>query len=121
MSETEAAADAAATTPEEAPAPAWPKKIALKKPIVGLLPDGAKIEELSLREPTAKDIEVCGNPCRPNWETGEVTFDEKKMSAIIAQLSNVPPPFISKLDPRDWTNAAWRVHSFFLPDLAMWR
>jgi hypothetical protein len=71
------------------------------------------------REPTAGDINRYGNPCRIDV-TGEVLIDEQKMTRVIASLSGILPPLIDAMDPRDWNSCAYRLRSFFLPEVAAW-
>jgi hypothetical protein len=80
---------------------------------------GVKIAEVVLREPRAGDINRYGNPIRINQD-GDVVIDERKMTYMIAALSNILPPFIEEMDPRDWNSCAYRLRRFFLPDPAAW-
>ena len=80
---------------------------------------GNEVKELSLREPRAGDINRYGNPVRVNSE-GDVIIDERKMTYMIGALSNILPPFIEEMDPRDWNSCAYRLRRFFLPDPAAW-
>jgi len=78
-----------------------------------------EIREVVLREPRAGDINRYGNPVRVNQD-GDVLIDERKMTYIIAALSDILPPFIETMDPRDWNSVAYRLRRFFLPDPAAW-
>lgn len=81
---------------------------------------GDEVKELKFREPTAGDIEKCGNPVNINFdgsETPKISFDAKSMSAMMSLLASVPPSTIRQLHPRDWNSAAWSLASFFMPDL----
>ncbi|MFH0298354.1 phage tail assembly protein [Bradyrhizobium sp. 31Argb] len=80
---------------------------------------GEKISEITLREPRAGDINRYGNPVRIDQE-GEVRIEERKMTFIIAALSDILPPFIEDMHPRDWNSVAFRLQRFFLPDPAAW-
>jgi hypothetical protein len=80
---------------------------------------GEDVKEVSLREPRAGDINRYGNPIRVNQD-GDVIIDERKMTYMIAALSNILPPFIEEMDPRDWNSCAYRLRRFFLPDPAAW-
>jgi hypothetical protein len=80
---------------------------------------GEDVREVSLREPRAGDINRYGNPIRVNQD-GDVIIDERKMTYMIAALSNILPPFIEEMDPRDWNSCAYRLRRFFLPDPAAW-
>ena len=74
---------------------------------------------ITLREPRAGDINRYGNPVRFNQE-GDIVYDERKMTYIIAALSDVLPPFIEDMHPRDWNTVALRLRNFFLPDPRGW-
>lgn len=96
----------------------WPIIVKLlHKPIRNNL--GVDVNEVTLREPRAGDINRYGNPIRINSE-GEVVIDERKMTYMISALANILPPFIEDMDPRDWNSCAYRIRRFFLPDLAAW-
>lgn len=77
------------------------------------------IDELVFREPTGGDINRYGNPCRIDY-AGEVMIDEQKMTRVISALSGILMPNIEQMHPRDWNSCAYRLRSFFLPDLAAW-
>ncbi|MCA1452129.1 phage tail assembly protein [Bradyrhizobium sp. BRP22] len=96
----------------------WPITVKLlHKPIRNN--KGEKISEITLREPRASDINRYGNPVRIDQE-GEVRIEERKMTFIIAALSDILPPFIEDMHPRDWNSVAFRLQRFFLPDPAAW-
>lgn len=77
------------------------------------------IKTLEYRAPTGEDILRCGHPLKFNWsmDPPEITFDEKKMAAMMAALYRQPPSVISRLSPQDWTTAAVKIMVFFTPDL----
>ena len=105
---------------EEAPAwqEEWPLLVKLiNKPIRNNR--GELIHELKLREPRAGDINRYGNPVRINQD-GDVVWDERKMTYMIAALADVLPPFIEDMHPRDWNTAAMKLRNFFLPDPRAW-
>ena len=96
----------------------WPIKVRLLyKPIRDNT--GDKVREVTMREPKAGDINRYGNPVRVNQE-GDVVIDERKMTFMIAALTEILPPFIEEMDPRDWNSCAYRLRRFFLPDPAAW-
>ena len=96
----------------------WPVVVKLLyKPLV--IPGDKTYTELSFREPRGGDINRYGNPIRVNQD-GDVIIDERKMTYMIAALSNVLPQFIEEMDPRDWNSCAYRLRRFFLPDPAAW-
>ena len=90
--------------------------VKLRKSVIA---HGDEINELKFREPTAGDIEKCGNPVNIDFhsDTPKMTFNEKAMSAMMAQLAAVPPSTIRQMNTRDWNTAAWNLASFFMPDL----
>jgi hypothetical protein len=91
--------------------------VKLRKPIMA---HGDEINELKFREPTAGDIEKCGNPVNLDFHSGDtpkMSFDTKAMSAMMSALAAVPPSTIRPMHPRDWNSAAWNLASFFMPDL----
>jgi hypothetical protein len=92
--------------------------VKLRKPIqLG----SEEITQLTFREPTAGDIERCGNPVNIDFISGDtpkMTFDAKAMSAMMGVLAGVPPSTIKKMNTRDWNSAAWNLASFFLPDMS---
>ena len=89
----------------------------LRKPIQA---NGEEVLELNFREPTGGDIERAGNPVVLDIFSGEnpkITFDEKKMTAMMSSLAAVPPSSIRQLHPKDWNSIAWQLVHFFTPDL----
>jgi|SRR4029077_930455 hypothetical protein len=91
--------------------------VSLRKPVIA---HGEEVKELRFREPTAGDIERCGNPVNIEFnEDGKpkMTFNEKAMSAMMSQLATVPTSTIKMMNTRDWNTAAWNLASFFMPDL----
>jgi hypothetical protein len=117
----------AAPPPEIAPSPVeqppieaeqWPIRVKLLHRVIRNNKN-EEIREVTLREPRAGDINRYGNPVRINTE-GEVIIDERKMTYIIAALTDILPPIIETMDPRDWNSVAYRLRYFFLPDPAAW-
>ena len=114
---------AAASAPAPTGGNPWAVKVTLSEPIEITDAGGQvlkRIDELLFRKPTAMDIiEVGGNPVNMDVfdenPFGTIRFDGKQMSAMIARLSNTPPPFIAKMAPSDWMYCAWQLSGFFLP------
>jgi hypothetical protein len=107
----------AAMTPEErerADAMDDPLAHPLTKPIEA---HGEMISILHWREPTGGDIEKAGNPIsielEPNSGRYRVSFDEKKMTAMMVHLAGVPPHTIRALRAGDWTAIATKIFRFF--------
>jgi hypothetical protein len=95
-----------------------PLVVKLRKPIQA---NGETVSELKFREPTAGDIERCGNPVNIDFQssdTPKMSFDAKSMTAMMSTLAAVPPSSIRQMHPRDWNSAAWNLASFFLPDMS---
>jgi|SRR5215475_603095 len=80
---------------------------------------GELVSSLTFREPRATEINRIGNPLRMLWD-GEVIYEEKKMTYIMASLCGLLPPLLDQMDPRDWNSCALRLRKFFLPDLRAW-
>lgn len=94
--------------------------IKLSEPIEA---NGETLEEITFREPSAADIELCGNPVCLDWNnvTGPTSnprpyFDTKAMSHMMSVLAAVPPSSIRKMKTRDWNTAAWGLAGFFMPE-----
>lgn len=96
----------------------WPIKVRLLYKAIRNN-NNEKVNEVTLREPKAGDINRYGNPVRVNQD-GDVIIDERKMTFMIAALTEILPPFIEEMDPRDWNSCAYRLRRFFLPDPAAW-
>jgi hypothetical protein len=82
--------------------------------------DDDNITVLRWREPTAGDIERAGNPIKIDFFSTppQLTFDEKKMSAMISLLAGVPPSSIKMISAADWNSIAWKLVRFFMPAMA---
>jgi hypothetical protein len=103
------------SSPADLPADdvAWPMIVKLSfKPIKNN--KNETINELSFREPRGGDINRYGNPARMN-NVGEWIIEERKMHYIMAALSDVLPPLLDAMDPRDWNVCAYELMRFFLP------
>ena len=86
----------------------------LSKPIQA---HGDEITVLRWREPTGGDIERAGNPVYLDFsgEKPSITFNEKKMAAMMSLLAQVPPSSIRMLSAKDWNAVAWKLFRFFTP------
>jgi hypothetical protein len=106
--------------PVEAQEPndSWPITVKLlRKSIFGNKRE--RLTELTFREPTGRDIVMCGNPVRIDG-TGEIVVDEAKMTKMMAQLSGVLLPLLNDMHPVDWNSCSYRLRRFFLPDPTSW-
>jgi hypothetical protein len=102
---------------DTAPAPAdTSRTFKLRKPLQA---HGETINEITFREPTGADIELCGMPVTIDFgfDPPRVEFDTRKMSAMMVQLAAVPPSTIRAMNPRDWSTCAWGLSNFFVPEL----
>jgi hypothetical protein len=93
------------------------RRVTLRKSIRGLDANKENVVDIGalvFREPTGEDIETAGNPVMIN-DKFDVRWDERKMSAMLAQLSGTPTSSIRKLTASDWAACAWAVTPFFLP------
>ena len=81
---------------------------------------GEELHILRWREPTGADIERAGNPIIVDFfgEKPSLTFNEKKMSAMISALCQVPPSSVRQLTAGDWNSIAWKLVRFFMPKMA---
>lgn len=89
-------------------------RVQLSRPVQA---HGAEISELVFRQPTGGDIVRCGNPVKINMAAAdpELTFDETKMTRMMAVLAAVPESTIGALSASDWMFCAYSVASFFMP------
>lgn len=78
----------------------WPVEIELLRPVEQ---DGQKLESLSLREPTAVDIELC-------WKAGG---EIPRMIHLLAQLGDLSPEQVRSMKAVDFMRAT-RVAGAFL-------
>lgn len=78
---------------------------------------GEELRYLKWREPTGADIERAGNPIIVDFfgEKPSLTFNEKKMSAMISTLCQIPPSTVRQLTAGDWNAIAWKLVRFFMP------
>jgi hypothetical protein len=86
----------------------------LSKPIQA---HGDHIDTLRWREPTGGDIERAGNPVYLDFSgpTPTITFNEKKMAAMMSVLCAIPPSSVRSLTAKDWNAVAWKLFRFFTP------
>lgn len=83
-------------------------KIPLSKPIEA---HGKEIDSLTLREPTAEDVMVCGYPLTIG--DGEATPNAAVIGKLIARLAGVPPSTVKAMSMPDFNAAMGVVLSFF--------
>lgn len=92
----------------------------LQRPISAF---GKQLDVLYFREPRAGDITRHGRPVNytPGYDFSSITFDEAKMTAMLAALSGVPQSSIDFMTTQDWTECAWGVSRFFIPGVSTTR
>src|SRR5262245_65516756 len=94
------AKEASKSAAEEESAPpkeAGPITVKLRKAVIA---NGEEVMELKFREPTAADIERCGNQVNIDFFSGEtprMSFEPKNMSAMMSTLAAVPPSTIRQM------------------------
>ncbi len=77
--------------------------------------DGKTVTELTLREPTGREIRTCGMPIKFTPGAGDeasMTFVTESMAQIIALTANVLPPQVDALPMVDWVRLAYEVAGF---------
>lgn len=91
-----------------------PLEQVLRKPIDA---HGEKLDVLHWREPTGGDIEFAGNPLVVDFvdNAPRISFNERKMGAMISHLAQVPPSSVKQLTAADWTAIAFKLIRFFSP------
>lgn len=96
----------------DATKPGLTKTVKLTRPIPFM--DTTK-DELVFREPTGKDVAEIGDPVWMDNE-GKLDWNEAKMTAHMARLSDTPIGSIHKMRAGDWKQCAWALTTFFLPE-----
>lgn len=85
----------------------------LSKPVEA---HGAKITELTFREPTGGDIRKCGMPYKmeftPQGSQLMIT-DTEAVSRYISELGGIPPSSVNAMNPADYQGAAAIISNFF--------
>jgi hypothetical protein len=84
----------------------------LRKEVVA---HGEKVMKLTFKEPTGGDIERVGNPVAMG--AGGIHFEAPIMSAMMSHLAGVPTSTIRMMHSKDWSNAAFTIWGFFVPDV----
>lgn len=85
-----------------------PIVITLSRPVEA---HGEAIKTLSLREPNAGDIKVCGYPLQIS--DGAAIPVAGAICKYIARLANVPPSTVDKLTPADFNACLTAIVDFF--------
>ncbi len=92
---------------DQKPLSPWPIRHKLSRPVPG--PEG-EVTEISFRAPNAGD--VIRNGFDPYKDDQPVTFDEKKMAALMAALSGLPDSSITRMTTSDWFFCATLIARF---------
>lgn len=81
---------------------------------------GKLLDAIHFREPKAGDITRHGQPVNytPGYDFSTITFNEPKMTAMMAALSGVPQGSLDSMTTQDWTDCAWGVARFFIPGVS---
>lgn len=82
--------------------------IKLSKAIVA---HGEELTELTLREPTGKDIRTCGSHITGNGRGGSI--DTEAIARYISALAEIPPSSVDLLSGADFLKAQSAVLGFF--------
>lgn len=79
--------------------------------------EGEPATEIAFREPRAGDVMRIGNPVAVDLyaEPPRITYDDDRMGAMLAALSNFPKPMIERMHPQDYVACCWGLSGFFLP------
>lgn len=84
--------------------------IPLTKPISA---HGEEITELTLREPTGKDIRVNGYPFTASGD-GQIILIGASVCKYISTLAGIPASSVDALSATDFNALGWAVAGFFL-------
>lgn len=78
---------------------------------------GETITELSMREPTAREMRSLGDPFTPVYgadgSTRALNFDNETVVQYLSKLCTVPPSTIDKLTAKDFLSARGELTRFF--------
>ena len=99
MNDTPLTADVPEDNFDQAPEEQAPEHV-LSKPIQA---HGEEVRVLRWREPTGGDIETAGNPVYLDFSGAQptITFNEKKMAAMISLLTAIPPSSVRQMTAKD--------------------
>lgn len=86
-----------------------PAKVRLHRPIRA---HGEELQELTLREPSGKDLRLCGMPYRVT-QGEEVVIDSAVMARLIVSLAAVPMSSVDQLSAADFQEVTGVVMGFF--------
>lgn len=88
-----------------------PRKVPLHRPIQA---HGEEVRELALREPSGKDLRLCGMPYRVT-QGEEVVIDSAVMARLIVSLAAIPMSSVDQLSAGDFQEVTGVVMGFFRP------
>jgi Phage tail assembly chaperone proteins, E, or 41 or 14 len=77
---------------------------------------GEKVHEITLREPTGKDIRKAGVPFRSWQDENGTTYngaDPQAVATLVALMGNIPPSAVDQLSAPDWLACMEGVTSYF--------
>lgn len=84
-------------------------KVPLRRPIQA---HGEELRELTLREPTGKDLRVMGLPFGFS-AGGEVQIDAAATHRAISTLAGIPPSSVDQLSAQDFMGVTGALMGFF--------
>lgn len=88
-----------------------PTKVMLHRPIRA---HGEELRELTLREPTGRDLRICGLPYRVT-QNEEVVVDGAVMARLVVNLAAIPMSSVDQLSAPDFQEVTGVVMGFFRP------
>jgi len=92
------------------------RRVRLHKPIRAF---DKTMQEVTFREPTAKDVIEIGNPVEIGTDRhGKATieFDKEIGTQMMARLANIPvASIVNQMSVGDWLNCKWAISNFFVP------
>lgn len=78
---------------------------------------GETISELTMREPTAREMRAIGDPFTPVYgadgSTRALNFDNEAVVQYLSKLCTVPPSTVDKLTAKDFLAARSELSRFF--------
>jgi hypothetical protein len=93
-------------------------RVGLSRPIKAF---GELKSVLEFREPLGADIAKHGNPVKMGLgdrDAVQMSFDERKMTHMIAELASVPVSAVEKMRAADWAACAYAIAVFFVPGVS---
>nr|WP_314074885.1 phage tail assembly protein [uncultured Roseococcus sp.] len=86
-----------------------PTKVTLHRPIKA---HGEELHVLELREPTGRDLRICGLPYRVT-QGEEIIVDSAVMARLVVSLASIPMSSVDQLSAPDFQEVTGVVMGFF--------